>query len=111
MGKDVRAISADAMTVLVRYEWPGNVRELEHAIERAVILARSATIAVRDLPPEVVEGVVRPRGGMTLNLKENEERLIREALERFGGNRKRAAKALSISPVTLWRKMKDYGLQ
>jgi transcriptional regulator with PAS, ATPase and Fis domain len=110
MGKEVRAISADAMTVLVRYAWPGNVRELEHAMERAVILARSATVAVRDLPPEVVEGVVRPLPGVTLDLKENEERLVREALTRFDGNRKRAAKALNISPVTLWRKMKEYGL-
>ena len=110
MEKDVRGVSADAMTVLVRHSWPGNVRELENAIERAVILARSATIAVRDLPPEVVEGVVRPRGGDTLDLKANEERLIREALERFGNNRKQAAKALNISPVTLWRKMKEYAL-
>jgi propionate catabolism operon transcriptional regulator len=39
-----------------------------------------------------------------------EERLIAKALERFDGNRKKAAKALNISPVTLWRKMKEYGL-
>jgi transcriptional regulator with PAS, ATPase and Fis domain len=110
MSKEVRSISADAMTLLVRYHWPGNVRELEHAIERAVILARGATVGVRDLPPEIAEG----RGGLrapdTLDLKVNEERLIRQALDRFKGNRKRAAEALNISPVTLWRKIKDYAL-
>ena len=37
--KDVKTVSAEAMTALINYEWPGNVRELEHAIERAVILA------------------------------------------------------------------------
>ena len=46
----------------------------------------------------------------TLDLKEHEQRLIRQALEKFKGNRKRAAEALNISPVTLWRKMKEYGL-
>jgi two-component system response regulator HydG len=43
MEKDVRTVSAEAMTLLVNYEWPGNVRELEHAIERGVILARGTT--------------------------------------------------------------------
>ena len=109
IGKDVRGISADAMTRLVRYGWPGNVRELEHAIERAVILARDASIAVRDLPPEVQEGRAETVVG-TLDLHQQEERLIREALARTGGNRKAAAAALNISTVTLWRRMKDYGI-
>jgi DNA-binding NtrC family response regulator len=110
MGKDVRTVSAEAMTLLIRYSWPGNVRELEHAIERAVILARGATISVRELPPELSEKQSRATLGDTLDLKEQEERLIAKALERFKGNRKKTAAALNISPVTLWRKMKEYGL-
>ena len=50
------------------------------------------------------------RAVTTLDLKKNEQQLIRHALEKFKGNRKRAASALKISPVTLWRKMKEYGL-
>jgi DNA-binding NtrC family response regulator len=110
MEKDVRTVSADAMTLLVRYAWPGNVRELEHAIERGVILARDVTVTVRDLPPEIALGAAGIRPTETFNLKDSEHRLIREALEKFNRNRKRAAEALNISPVTLWRKMKDYGL-
>ncbi len=110
MGKDVRTVSAEAMTLLVRYGWPGNVRELEHAIERAVILARGATITVRELPPEIAQGRSGPRESETLDLKANERRLIELALEKFDQNRKRAAEALNISPVTLWRKIKDYQL-
>jgi transcriptional regulator with PAS, ATPase and Fis domain len=110
MGKDVRTVSAEAMTLLIRYSWPGNVRELEHAIERAVILARGTTVTVRELPPELSESRARAQFGDTLDLKQHEERLIRKALERFNGNRKKAAEALNISPVTLWRKMKEYGL-
>jgi DNA-binding NtrC family response regulator/predicted hydrocarbon binding protein len=110
MGKDVQTVSADAMTLLVHYEWPGNVRELEHAIERGVIVARGTTITVRDLPREIALGRSEVRATTTLNLKDHEQRLIRLALEKFTGNRKRAAEALHVSPVTLWRKMKEYGL-
>jgi transcriptional regulator with PAS, ATPase and Fis domain len=57
--------------------------------------------------------IVQGRAGLpeteTLDLKETEQRLIRQALEKFKGNRKRAAEALNISPVTPWRKMKEYG--
>jgi DNA-binding NtrC family response regulator len=110
MKKDVRAVSADAMSALMNYRWPGNVRELEHAVERAVILANSPSIRVRDLPPEVTRAT-RPRpGDDTLDLHEQERASIERALERFNGNRRKAADALKISTVTLWRKMKQYGI-
>ena len=110
MKKDVQAVSADAMSALMNYHWPGNVRELEHAVERAVIVANNPNIRVRDLPPEITQKV-RPRSsGDTLDLQEQERVSIERALERFGGNRRQAAEALRISTVTLWRKMKQYGL-
>jgi DNA-binding NtrC family response regulator len=110
MKKDITAVSADAMTALMNYRWPGNVRELQHAIERAVILTNSASIRVRDLPPEVTQKTKLRAGDDTLDLQEQERIMIERALERFGGNRRKAAEALSISTVTLWRKMKRYGL-
>jgi DNA-binding NtrC family response regulator len=94
----------------MKYHWPGNVRELEHAIERAVILAPAATIRVRVLSPEVSQKS-RPRAATdSLDLQEHERVMIERALERYGGNRRQAAQALKISTVTLWRKMKQYGL-
>ena len=108
--KDVRAVSAEAMAALMEYRWPGNVRELEHAVERAVILANAASIRVRDLPPEVTQKARTRAGDDTLDLQEQERVMIERALERFGGNRRKAAEALKISTVTLWRKMKQYGL-
>ena len=110
MKKDVRSVSADAMTALMNYRWPGNVRELEHAVERAVILANNPSIRVRDLPPEVTQKGRARAGDDTLDLHEQERLAIERALERFGGNRRRAAEALNISTVTLWRRMKQYGL-
>jgi DNA-binding NtrC family response regulator len=109
--KDVETVSAEAMTALMNYRWPGNVRELEHAIERAVIVARGASIRVRELPPEVSQKS-RPAASDddSLDLRVHERVMIERALERFRGNRKQAADALKISAVTLWRKMKQYGL-
>jgi DNA-binding NtrC family response regulator len=111
MKKDVRSVSADAMSGLMNYRWPGNVRELEHAVERAVILANGATIRLRDLPPEVTQKPRARAGDDTLDLQAQERVSIERALERFGGNRKKAAEALNISTVTLWRRMKQYGLE
>ena len=110
MKKEVRSISADTMSALLNYRWPGNVRELEHAVERAVILADGPTIRVRDLPPEVTQKSRARAGDDTLDLQAQERVSIGRALERFGGNRKKAAEALNISTVTLWRRMKQYGL-
>jgi len=111
MKKDVRAVSADAMSSLMSYRWPGNVRELEHAVERAVILANGPSIRRRDLPSEITQRSRRPDGDDDgLNLGEQERDAIERALDRFGGHRRRAAAALNISTATLWRKMKRYGL-
>jgi DNA-binding NtrC family response regulator/predicted hydrocarbon binding protein len=110
MKKEVRSISADTMSALLNYRWPGNVRELEHAVERAVILAHGPTVRVRDLPPEVTQKSRARAGDDTLDLQAQERVSIERALERFGGNRKKAAEALNISTVTLWRRMKQYGL-
>ena len=108
--KDVSAIAPDAMTALMTYRWPGNVRELEHAIERAVIVSAGSSIKVRELPPEVSQKTKPRSSDDSFDLKAQEQTLIERALDRFHGNRKQAAAALKISTVTLWRKMKDYGL-
>jgi DNA-binding NtrC family response regulator len=108
--KDVQSVSPEAMTALMNYSWPGNVRELEHAIERAVIVARGETIRPRELPPEISQKP-RPQASFDgFDVHEQERVLIERALDRFRGNRKEAAAALKISSATLWRKMKQYGL-
>jgi DNA-binding NtrC family response regulator len=109
--KDVKVVSADAMTALMNYSWPGNVRELEHAIERAVIVANGASVRVRELPPEISQKPRAHPSDDSLDLQAQERALIERALQRFRGNRRQAAEALKISTVTLWRKMKQYGLE
>ena len=109
--KDLQGIAPDAMRVLLDYDWPGNVRELEHAVERAAILAAGPRITALELPPELrlQDGGAPVDSGF--DLEEHERVLIEKALEQFGGNRRRAAEALNISTVTLWRRIKQYGVR
>ncbi len=113
LGRPLR-LSPDAVERLLRYPWPGNVRELENAIERAAILARHDAITPEDLPPHVSAGLhlgpspVLPR---QITLAEAEREHILQTLERAGGNHSGAAEALGIGRTTLWRKLKEYGIE
>jgi two-component system response regulator AtoC len=109
-------LSDEAREALLAYRWPGNVRELEHALERAVVLADGAVIREEDLPDSVRAPAAPPAAEPdgTLSVKRAtralEERLIRAALERTGGNRTRAAELLELSYRALLYKIKDYGI-
>jgi DNA-binding NtrC family response regulator len=113
LGREVR-LSAEAVERLLRYPWPGNVRELENAIERAAILARGDAITPEDLPPHVAAGLnlgPSPTLPRQTTLAETERDHILTTLERFGRNHSAAAEALGIGRTTLWRKLKEYGLE
>ena len=113
LGRDVR-LSADAVERLLRYPWPGNVRELENALERAAILARGDAVTPEDLPPHVAAGLSlgpSPALPRQTTLAETERDHILTTLERFGRNHSAAAEALGIGRTTLWRKLKEYGLE
>ncbi|HEX9305911.1 MAG TPA: sigma-54 dependent transcriptional regulator [Anaeromyxobacter sp.] len=112
-------LSDEARDALLAHRWPGNVRELEHALERAVVLAEGPVIREEDLPETVRAPAAAPAaaaagGDGTLSVKRAtralEERLIRAALEKTGGNRTRAAELLELSYRALLYKIKDYGI-
>ena len=112
LGRALR-LSPEAVERLLRYPWPGNVRELENAIERAAILARRDTITPEDLPPHVSAGLQlgpSPALPRQTTLAEAERIQILQTLERFGRNHSGAAEALGIGRTTLWRKLKEYGI-
>jgi len=113
LGREIR-LSAEALERLLRYPWPGNVRELENAIERAAILARGDAVTPEDLPPHVAAGLnlgPSPALPRQTTLAETERGHILTTLERFGRNHSAAAEALGIGRTTLWRKLKEYGLE
>jgi DNA-binding NtrC family response regulator len=117
-GKQVEAITPEAMALLSAHPWPGNVRELRNVVERMVVLARGNRLGVRDIPPGIRGsaptesahgGLARPRA--TGTMEELERSAIVTALRRNDGNRTKAAEQLGISRRTMQRKLKRYRLE
>jgi len=122
----VAGISRETLDILCDYNWPGNVRELENLVERLVILKDDGLIVPADLPEkymvrkaqvQVQTALVAnrddlPETGFCLNsaVEEFENRLILQALERTGGNKKEAALLLNLKRTTLIEKLKKKNL-
>jgi DNA-binding NtrC family response regulator len=106
--KKVDGFSAEANEFLLKYEWPGNIRELENAIERAVILAKGDYIEVSDLAQQSLYLPHKAPVGKTM--REIEKNHILNILVEAGGNCSEAARLLGISRMTLYNKIKTYGL-
>ena len=115
--KNIAGFSAHAQRAIESYPWPGNVRELENTIERMVVLSRGEELSVEALPQKIRDadeaagrtGIELPPQG--LRLDELERDLIRQALERHGGNRTHAARDLGLTRNTLLYRMQKHGLR
>ena len=109
----ITGVSDEVMARLLSYDWPGNVRELENCIQRALALGSAPEIRVVDLPSNLLYLVAEPRHDrQTLaTLHTLEQRAILQALEATKGDRLRAAKLLGIGKTTIYRKLKEYGLE
>ena len=104
----LRGFEPSAERALMEHPWPGNVRELDHAVERAVLMARGDVVAEGDL------GLRRTAEAATkledLSLEEVERVLVEKALLRHHGNVSRAASALGLSRSALYRRLQRHGL-
>jgi DNA-binding NtrC family response regulator len=113
MGKEIYNIDRECMDLLCQYSWPGNVRELENVIERAVALENGTCISPDDLPENFhnlsIE-IYRRRSSEIPTLEEHEKNYILWVLEKYEGNKTKAAKIMGIDRVSLWRKVKRYGI-
>lgn len=109
----IHNISYEALTRMMNYDWPGNVRELENCIERAVALGTGPVIEMADLPSSVLSGsthrVIKSVEVMTI--RDMERRAIVQALQAAAGDRVQAAKMLGMGKTTIYRKLKEFGLQ
>ncbi len=115
--RNVQGFDREAMEALITFDWPGNIRELENLVERMVILKGQGTVTLEDLPDKYranirnkprIETVPLPIDGICLSsaVEEFENRLIIQALEKTGGNKKEAATLLNLKRTTFIEKLK-----
>ena len=102
--RPLTGIAPDVAEILKAQPWSGNIRELQNVVEKAVILSESTELTAKDIQLEPAARTIR-----AVNEAE-EERLVREAMERAAGNISAAAKMLGVSRPTLYAKLKKYGL-
>jgi PAS domain S-box-containing protein len=109
--KEIAGVSPDALGILLAHDYPGNVRELENVIEHAFILCPGGVIRPEHLPDSMRPADLSETVPPVRTLKELEARFIYEALRRNGWNRLATAKELGVHKTTLWRRMRQLGLQ
>jgi DNA-binding NtrC family response regulator len=115
----VRGFEPQAVAAMRSYSWPGNARELRNAVERAVVLGDGDMVKLTDLPPEIVRALgkastLQPGQSpqvIARSMREWERDAIVAALTATGGNKAQAAAILEIDRSTLYKKLKDYGIE
>ncbi|MDO8463647.1 MAG: sigma 54-interacting transcriptional regulator [Gallionella sp.] len=126
-GRDLQ-ISSEAFNALNAYSWPGNVRELGNALEYAMVHVDGTTILARHFPLEIQEAVHQAADSRTVTVampssalaqryyrapaqqEGQEKEILLLALKETGGNKAAAAEKLGMSRTTLWKKLKQYGI-
>jgi DNA-binding NtrC family response regulator len=110
--RQITGIAPAAADALRRHDWPGNVRELKNALAFAYVVGEGPTLVEADLPPEIsgAPPTVQTRSTERLDRRPTEVERILAALDRAAGSRTRAAQILGWSRVTLWRRMRELGI-
>ena len=122
-GKTISRLSPAAMECFMNYPWPGNVRELKNALEFAFVIAEDGLIDLDQLPPKIAKPAraslkqimgntssVETPMGLPPSAYPAEKMTLIEALKKTNGNQSQAARILGINRVTVWNRMKKYGI-
>jgi len=108
--KEITGLTPEAMEALLAYAWPGNVRELRNTIEYASILCPGGWIGKEHLPPKInMDRNIASFNtrSSTASWQDERDKLI-HTLRRFRGNQSETARALGVSRVTIWKRIKKY---
>ncbi len=114
--RDGLRFAPSALRALQNYAWPGNVRELSHIVERAALMADATqldedALNLKPPAPHDISGAAALAASESLTVEQAEERMVRQALERTGGNIQRAAALLGLSRPSLYRRLQKYGIE
>ncbi len=109
--RQVKGLYSEALSLLQRCYWKGNIRELQNCLEKAVILSEKEYIQAADLQIDAQHlRDITESANPSESLQDAEERIIRQAMKKYGGNLTLVAKALNISRPTLYGRLKKYGI-
>ena len=108
--RNVTGLTQEAIKLLKEHSWSGNIRELSNCIEKAVILSENELLGPAEIEIQQGRASESVQVSGTETLEETEEKAIRAAMTRFGGNLSMVAKSLEISRPTLYAKLKKYGI-
>lgn len=112
-GKPIRGLTREALNRFMDYRWPGNVREMKSALEYAFTIADKDTIDIDHLPPHMLNHVSPFISVSEAAFRESgstERQQLIEALQATNGNQSQAARVLGINRVTVWNRMRKYGI-
>ncbi|WP_419660064.1 PAS modulated sigma54-dependent transcriptional regulator, Fis family [Desulfosarcina variabilis str. Montpellier] len=113
-GKSIRGLTRQALNRFMKYHWPGNVREMKSALEYAFTVADKDAIDIDHLPPHMLQSDRSPAIAVdppTIAITGNDQRRqLIDALRATGGNQSQAARLLGINRVTVWNRMRKYGI-
>lgn len=105
-------LSPEVSKVLKKFHWPGNIRELENVMTYAVVMAKDGVIKINNLPDELKFcSPFKNEITDSLSLREIEKVKIQEAIKYTRNKKDQAAKILGLSKTTLYRKIKEYGIE
>lgn len=111
MQKRIVGLSPDCLQAFMEYDFPGNIRELQNLIEHAFVCCQEDVVQLAHLPEDVRKAVQRKGENVTTTTLDDVERqAIQRALENSRGRLHQASQQLGISRTTLWRKVKQLGL-
>ncbi len=110
-GRNVDAISSEVRDLFFRHPWPGNVRQLRHILEHAVIMCRERVLSRDYLPPDFLEIPLFRSEAVEPSNDGTEAATIRSALKKAGWNKAKAARILGMSRQTLYRRLRDLGIE
>lgn len=112
-GKNISGLSRGVIDFFMNYNWPGNIRELRSTLEYAFVLADDGLIRKEHLPRKIMglNNNLTDRFSKTNNHEPSDEKTaLLKALKQSGGNQSQAARILGINRVTVWNRMKKYGI-